>query len=43
MFVRKHAEKYYVSTNFMGKQLDNYKVRNAKFSGYCFYMKPNIN
>ena len=29
-------------TNFMGKELENSQdLKNAKFSGYCFYMNTN--
>ena len=29
-------------TNFTGKQLANFKVKNAKLSGYCFKMNKNV-
>ena len=28
--------------NFAGTQLENSRIKNVKFSGYCFYMNPNI-
>ena len=27
---------------FKGKYIENSKIKNAKFSGYCFYMNTNI-
>ena len=46
MFVYKHIET--MSSHFLGKlqtsRVNNSRisVKNAKFSGYCFYMIPNI-
>ena len=30
------------NTFFTGKEPENFQIKNAKYSGYCFYMNPNI-
>ena len=43
MFVYKHAA--YFLRKIKTSRLNNsriLKIKNAKFSGYCFYMKPTI-
>ena len=52
-FVYKHSETiehvkkniaYFLKkiTNLTGKELENSRIKKAKFSGYCFYINTNI-